>query len=266
MENILNRFSMFDFFNVLATGATFLFGLEMLNLYIFQYFFSLVSQSISANGRESNIVFIIFIIGVLFVCYMIGSIFQESCSYIQDKGFKIQDKAMKSFLTDSNVINNETRQLALKKEAAKVFNSKGILFDKENITPEQNHYFYAYCVYFIQIRGLDEKTEKMRTLHGISGMLSLCFFVLSFIGFFRVSYLCIIDNNLSIPLFVTFIAYIILSIIFWYRMKKDIYYRIRMVAGIYEVASDREKNNIQLEPMQETEVMFENDIESIETV
>ena len=86
----------------------------------------------------------------------------------------------------------------------------------------------------------------MREVHGISNMLSTCFALLPIMS--GIVYLFSMLFNLSefveIPtlgqLFITIGLFILLAIVFWFRMKKNILNRIRMVMGIYEASIDKD--------------------------
>ncbi len=41
---------------------------------------------------------------------------------------------------------------------------------------ELSQYFFAYCIYYLQAKGKNQKTERMRDVAAIAGMLSTLFF------------------------------------------------------------------------------------------
>ncbi len=238
MDNILDKLSLYDFFIVLATGAVFNIGLELLGIPLF----STIALFINIKDHEA-VYNIIFFSVVLVICYLIGCIIQESSFSLQGKIFKIQDNAIETLLIDPNVVKNEIKRKIYIKEAKKLFLDKKLDFDEKSITREQCKYFYAHCLYYIQIRGLSNKTEKLRALHGVANMLSTSFAVLSVIGIIIVIFTLLdtSSNSSIIKLMILIFSYGMLSILFWFKMKNTYLYRIRMVMGIYEVAIDQER-------------------------
>ena len=257
MDSVLEKFSIFDFFNLIFTGIIFLISLQFIGFHLFDFISSVFYDSMfiaMLMGKVSTepdntitFIMIIYFIYLLAISYIIGSIIQELGSFIQNKFFKIQDKAISSVLEDTSIINNEIKRKICVREAKELFERKNIKLNKgEKFTSVQSHYFYTYCIYYIQIRDQHNKPEKMRGLQGISNMLSTSFAVSSFCGIIAYIFQPQLTNTsyvqkLDIKYFIlTLIIYVSLSIIFWFRMKKNILYRIRMVLNTYEANVDKE--------------------------
>lgn len=100
--------------------------------------------------------------------------------------------------------------------------------------------FSAYCNYYIQVKGENKKTEKMRGIKGISILFTTCFFILFITGVFRIIF--ILRQGQIKELYgyggLT-ITFFVLSVSSYYRMKIAIQRRIRMVMGTYEVCCER---------------------------
>lgn len=183
MDSVLGKFSVFDFFNLICTGAIFLVGLQFMGIRVFSLFSFICSVDIFKDSNDNNVVNIIFYVAVIIgVCYIIGSCIQEFGSFLQKKKFRVQENAVSSFLNNPKVINNEIKRRVYIEEAKKIFNKKGIRIKNNKFSEEQCNYFFAYCVYYIQVREHHKKTEKMRELHGISNMLATGFAILTVVG------------------------------------------------------------------------------------
>lgn len=162
---------------------------------------------------------------------------------VQENFFQIKKKATASCLYSHGIITNKVKRKTYVKEAKKLFDKKGIKYEKKGKLSEfHNDYFFAYCEYYIQNKELNRKTEKLRDIHGFSNMLSTCFALILILGIL----LQAVSKYLFHLPFVTYIkisslftlipVYAALSIIFWFRMKKNINYRIRMILGIYDAS------------------------------
>lgn len=125
--------------------------------------------------------------------------------------------------------------------------AKDILSKKEidvskDFTPEQTGYVYSYIEYYIEHENRNKKFEKMRALYGMSKSLFCCmFFVLA---------LCIIGctpivNNeylIGHKKAILIIIYAIIStFVYYFRARRCMYYRIRMMMGVYEACIEAEK-------------------------
>lgn len=251
MDSVFGKFSVFDFFNLICTGAIFMAGLQFMGIQVLSLFSFLCSVDIFKNSSDNNVVNIIFYVAVIIgACYIIGSCIQEFGSFLQKKKFRVQENAVSSFLNNPKVINNEVKRQVYIKEAKKVFNKKGIRVNNNSFSEEQCNYFFAYCVYYIQVREHHQKTEKMRELHGISNMLSTGFAILTIVNvfvlifnIFSIDEILYIEKISLIRILALIFIFAILSVVFWFRMKKNILYRIRMVLGIYEASIDKDTIN-----------------------
>lgn len=257
MDGVLEKFSIFDFFNLIFTGFIFLMSLQFLNIFLFDYISSIfynskfISMLFAKIGQADNdtttSILISYFIFLMSISYIIGSFIQEIGLFMQDKITKVQDRTISNILNDDTIVKGGIKRQICVKEARELFQKKNIKYSKKGkFTSDQCHYFYTYCIYYIQIREQHKKTEKMRNLHGISSMLSTNFalsvligiiFHILFPNILQTSYIKNIDINYLI---IILIIYSLLAIMFWMRMKKHILHRIRMVLNTYEVNVDKE--------------------------
>lgn len=93
--------------------------------------------------------------------------------------------------------------------------------------------FFAHCVYYIQIKKQDKKTEKLRDIAGLSESLSFIFMI------FAVASIVCMPFNI-VMLLSYFIMFSIFSIVMDYRTEKAHKNRIRMTLAIYAVGKDEE--------------------------
>lgn len=238
MDNLFGKFNVFDFFNLILSGAIFIIGLQFVGIKIHNFIISncgLLEISKSENLNLLNL--ILYIVIVLAICYIIGGCMQEIGTFFQKKVFRVYEKSISTFLNDSSIVDNEIKYMVYRNEANKLFKLKGIKARKDKFSVEQNKYFFSYCVYYIQIRGQHEKTEKLREISGLSNILSTCFAILFIIGCGGWIYQMISGIN-DLQILITIIIFAMLAIVFWFRMKKIILYRIRMVLCIYEACID----------------------------
>ena len=234
MDNFLEKFSVFDFFNLIITGFVFIISLQFLGIDLHSYIIEKCLIDIFSNVDDKisgNLIF--YIVVMIVISYIIGSCIQEIGSFIQNKKFRFKEKAIRKFLNNKNVIGNETKRLIYINEAKKLFKDKGIKLNGNKFTKAQCSYFFTHCLYYIQVRGYHGKTERMREIYGLSNMLSTCFAILSLIGCVNIIYLLMNDFEYCHNL-ILIIVFSVLAVVFWFRMKRDNLNRIRMIMGIYE--------------------------------
>lgn len=232
MDGAFEKFSVYDFFNLIISGGAFIGGLHLIG---FAPLYFLVND-IKVPDNE-----IVTLALILLICYIIGFELQGFGSWIELNKLKIQSTMTGTFLLDSsNVITNIEKRKVYQKKAKELFETKSIEVKDNEFTKDQCEYFFAYCSYFVQVKGQNKKTEKMRGLKGLSSLWMVCFALLFLIGLTRIVLMIINGANfekMMFPFFST-IAFLVLSITSYYRMKTNIRYWIRMILGTYEVCSD----------------------------
>lgn len=238
MDAIFEKFSLYDFFNVIFSGGIFLLGLHVIGIFSLSY----IEKEIGLPSCDIIVYAVIF-----FLCYIVGACLQLIGSWLtRKKGyFQFQSRMTSSVLNDKEIFDNNSCKLTVYRGLAnKIFKRKGIAVEKGIYTAEQCEYFFAYCSYYIQIHGHSNKTEKMRALKGLDCLWMVCFAALSIITWARCIYLLsfgLVDN--MIAAFVCGIIFPALSIISYHKMKADVTYWIKMVLATYELCSDENKDN-----------------------
>lgn len=98
-------------------------------------------------------------------------------------------------------------------------------------------YFYTYCEYYIHIKKLNKKTEKLRDIEGLSQELSLLFLILTlFSTVLALTSIFCFDIYKTAFLFVLTLLYGFLSIVMDLRTERSIKNRIRMTFALYDAA------------------------------
>lgn len=115
----------------------------------------------------------------------------------------------------------------------------GGIYVGNKYTTEFAHYFYAYCVYYVQIRNHGQKVEKLRDITGLASSLSLTFtFLCSITVAFRL-FICKTQNiSWTISCFVSFFF---LSILFDFQAERASKNQIKMVLALYEAEKEKEQ-------------------------
>ncbi len=238
MDAIFEKFSLYDFFNVIFSGGIFLLGLHVIGIFPLSYV---------ENGMGLPNCDIIMYAVIFFLCYIVGACLQFIGSWLTTNRdyFKFQSHMTNSILNDKAIFdNNECKLEVYKRLADKIFEKKQITVENGVYTAEQCGYFFAYCSYYIQVHGHSGKTEKMRALKGLDCLWMVCFAVLAIITWVRCIYLlsfCLVDN-ITVAL-VCGIIFPVLSIISYHKMKTNVKYWIKMVLATYEICSDENKDN-----------------------
>lgn len=233
MDLVMGKYNAYDFFNLIFSGVIFLLGLQLLGMDVNSIIFNSI---IICPGDGVGTVFEI--VEILFACYVIGSCLQAVGSLVE-RIFLVQKYASTHCLTDSRIVRNEVKLEVYKRMADELYKSREIVTkeDEELYKENLDEYFLAHCEYCNQVNSNSKKTENMREVRGFSNLLMSCFLVLGLIGFFGVIFSkgqCPQQSgSLSF-------VYFVLSVMFFFRMKKDTWYRVRMVLGIYEASFGKE--------------------------
>lgn len=157
----------------------------------------------------------------------------------------------KNIFSDPNLITSEIKRLIYKRYAKKIIKRKELPEEIINES-ELSSYFFAYCVYYIQIHGKDKKLEKLRDITGLSMSLSLVFLSLT-LGAIVVMIISLVDNIFNKKILFEIIVIFAnagFSILFDCYAEKALKNRVRMTLALYEVEYDNnslEKYQIQSE-------------------
>lgn len=156
--------------------------------------------------------------------------------------FKVNKLNMISHIFDENgPVDNQYKREKYKKYAETLIRDKHIGgIDWENkYTTEFAHYFYAYCVYYIQVRNHNHKVEKLRDIAGLASSLTLVFtFLCCFTAVLWLFTNYEQDNRWRI---ICFIAFFFISILFDYHAERASKNQIKMVLALYEAEKEQEQ-------------------------
>ena len=108
----------------------------------------------------------------------------------------------------------------------------------DEFTEEECIAFFAHCVYYIQIRNQHQKTERMREVTGLAGILTMAFFALLISDVI----ISIILGVVSIISIILFFIYAICLIVLLHRYKRAMKNRVKMVLAIYDVCVGKEEH------------------------
>lgn len=268
MDTFIERQGFYDYINHFVTGAIFVFGIEII---LFPFKYSLVQKLYEAiiifccldkNSFLWNVC-ILLIYSIL--CFLLGVLIQELYSLLyENKPNQNADKMKRSSISrlwrkvnkndyianlfvDNSLIQNSLKRNLYRKYACEITDKKQseILNKKGNDEIRDEDlpvYFYAYCVYYIQVRKQDKKTEKLRDIEGMSMSFSLAFLILTLVSF-GATYLGLLgrlSNQMILFELMCSFMFASFSIISDYRAEKALKNRIRITLAVYEAEKERE--------------------------
>lgn len=236
MDSIADKFSVFDYFNLLIGGFVFLLGIGISG---YPDSAELIKNWSAAIG-ESSFLLILSIASLIAGSFVIGIIINEISSWYFKTRRGFEKNKIENCLSNPNVIDNIQKLNRYKKKANMYFFS----IDKEKDTYDQIECstFFAHCVYYIQVRNKNEKTERLREVEGLSMLLSGTFVLIPFASVFIGALTNTIYHNICIKLLI-YIFSIAFALVFYNKYQSDILNRIRMVFAVYDACVDMEINN-----------------------
>lgn len=233
MDSFFDKLSIYDFFNLLASGIVFLCGLLALEVFD-------LSDLADLLAKSPEMEWISFVV-ILGVCYLVGAAFQQFSSIVFEK--KYSEKITSTILCDRySVLNNPIKLEVHQRYAQKLFDEKEILFSGTCFSTWYCDYYFAYCTYYIQNQNKHQKAEKMRGLRGLYSSLITCFALLLLISLFIIPLskttpdwtFCGIEFGIESIRIILFIFFLICI----HAYKINTKYWVRMVLGIYETCVD----------------------------
>ena len=268
MDSITEKFSVFDFFNLLIAGMVFGFMIAVGQCFSIEEALVKMAEEI----EKSKFLLVIAISLVISCSLVLGAIFQvigekygknwketkiNNCLnkvsekndiqiIIEKLNERWENKYIKRFQDklskEKEIFGNCLRMTRLKEKACDYLKIE----IPESFTPEQCNAFFVYCVYYLHIKGYDKKTEKLREVAGLSKLLS-CAFTASLVinvGVWMEERINshVEKTNLVFVVFVGVIS-IAMAVAFWVRYKLTTENRIKMVLSIYSTLCEMEKND-----------------------
>lgn len=236
MDGITEKFNVFDFFNLEICGLVFLFALGICH-------FEQVKKMIFtiAEKTEHGFFLSVLILAVAISCALvIGMTLQVLGHFIIKEKIGWENNIVSKCLRKNVLFNNNVRRKEIVKRANEYFKT-GNKYKK--LSSRQCATFYAHCEYYLYIRELDKKAEKMRETQGLSENFTCVFMIAPIVS------ICIYIINLvcfeleSIKLWRVlsiYMLYLLLAFLFYYRYKVVSKNRIRMILSIYDVAVEKE--------------------------
>lgn len=254
------QLGIYDFFNVLISGAIFIFGLSIVNKKIGNY---LLGDITVAEG-----------LGLVLLIYIIGLILQEIASFLDREYYKIytgmnrrvlsgnvQEKCIECQRCEKFQANRIIKNPVLLKRYRELADKLlGDLIsdttDKRYENKYVNGFFFSICQYYVAINGKDKKVEKMRALFSMAKTLMVCFALLAaytlFALVFKVEMSIEILNTLGLPSHgcahcldkvILFIAFAGMARMFFLRAKKVMHRFLLILLGTYDAIIRSEKVN-----------------------
>lgn len=234
MDGITQKFNVYDFFNLVIAGFAFLISLGCCN--------SVQAISITKKVAEfvsdSNFLFIGCIAIVLEVSLIAGAFIQVIEHVIIKYGIPWEQKTINNCLNEVGIFHSEVRTTKIRKKACMYLKKS---METDELTASESVAFFVHCVYYLHIKGCDQKTERLRETQSLSSLLA-CGFMIAIIG--SILIYGWLDLEISCEtvylrrIFITYFACLVLCVAFWIRYIISGTNRIRMVLSIYDALTD----------------------------
>lgn len=238
MDGVTQKFSVFDFFNLLIAGTLF-----SVVLVICHYPSSaMLIMRVSDLVGDSSFLFFISIILFIIFALIIGMSIQVIGHWIIKEKIGWESKKIATCLSDKELFNNSVRTNRIREKACTYLK---LPESNLQLTTEQCSAFFTYCIYYLHVKGLDKKTEKLRETQGLSELFSCVFYLAPLVSImiFAFQRLFSYDVNLVMQFVVsTCIFCFLMGLIFYKRYKIACRNRIRMVLSIYDACTEREND------------------------
>ena len=238
MDSVTEKFSVFDFFNLIIAGMVFIIVLGICH---YPQSKDLIVKILKFDNDS-----FLFQTGIMvvFLCeaLIIGMILQVVADYIIKEKIGWERKVIGYELITGKLFKNKIRTDSIIKKARRYLNISG----DTNLDAEKCEAFFSYCVYYLQIKGFNKKTEKLYETQGLSELLTCTFFAvpLSSICILFIQKFIFNMGNLSFDFVKNiYIVSILLGIIFYCRYKLAGRNRIRMILSIYDICTETEEKN-----------------------
>ena len=163
MDSITEKFSVFDFFNLMIGGMIFLFGIGICKYPQAMMFCKALADLIG----ESTFLLIIAIILTIGISYVIGTVINEAAYFIFERRYILEKNIIESCLNRNGIIENSDKLKNYRKNAEEYFKICNSSIEQV-FTAEQCSTYFAHCVYYLHVRNQDKKIEKLRETEGLA--------------------------------------------------------------------------------------------------
>jgi len=232
MDGVTEKFSVFDFFNLIIGGSVFLMGLAVCNYSQVIEF----APTIAAFIENSD--FMLFVAIILFlVCALIaGTVINEIAHWFFDTIFHRERTLIEICLNKNRLVKNDTKLRIFREKAQKYLDVEKLDLN-EDFTAEQCSTYFAYCIYYLHVHGQDKKTEKLRETRGLSELLTLVFVSIPVSSI--IIYIFSETSCLSVkPILLIYVLFGVFAYAFLKRYNRAMENRIKMVLAVYDACVD----------------------------
>ncbi len=219
MDNILDKFGLYDFFGLLLPGMYFFIILDFLN----------IPQAFGVQYPTNEG---IMVVAFLLFSYLIGTLIQEIASFL-DKKIELREKAKRSFLDEDSKIWSKEEL----KEIQEYVRDKFGNIDYKNKNENEN--IFRKMKSCMENEEKMEKADKYDAIYAMSRDLIVCNICLFFVALINI----FINTDYIYMNIVVFLFSAISIYILWYRACRYAKMRVRTVIRQYK--SLKEENNSQ---------------------
>lgn len=176
MENVVEKLGFFDFLNLIFVGLYTIVGCFII-AYQFGWDISNNIFTYLVNTTEVNALFLILcIFSLISISYIVGMVCHELFHTIDRLKNDTFHTLIENLFNENSCVDNKIKRNQYAALAVIIFKNTGIKNKKGELITERNtkwdydlnNYFFTYCLYQVQIRGLHKKTEKLRDIEGLA--------------------------------------------------------------------------------------------------
>ena len=234
MDGVTEKFSVFDFFNLIIGGSVFLLGLGICNYsQVIE-----VSTSIIALIGDSDFLLVAAITFFLGCALIAGTVINEIAHWCFDTMLYRERTLIETCLNKDKLINNDFRLQRFREKAQKYLKVQKLELQEEFTTDQCSTYF-AYCIYYLHVRDRDKKTEKLRETQGLSELLTLVFVLIPISSIIMYTF----SGTKCLYIKPTVLIYTIFAVFacaFFRRARRAMENRLKMVLAVYDACVDME--------------------------
>lgn len=233
MDNLTERFSVYDFFNPIIAGMTFILAQGICS---YPFFTQQLLELF--KGEKTVDVQILTFVGVLIVAYIIGAVLQGSVDWLVDEKKHYERDLIDGCLGDKEELFSQTRRKFIINKAKAYLKVSDEQQWGEDECKDYSKTFFAHCIYYLHINKLDGKTERMRETQALSKLLVGVFFIVPVISII-IAIIGYKPDSVNYNWLLTVTEWaicLVLSIGFYFRYKMATKNRIAMTLSLYEAS------------------------------